>query len=211
MKIYLADDHELVANGLAGLLNESGLNSVVRIFSNGKDLYKAVLSEQPKMIFLDVEMPIWNGIETLRKLKEEFPSIPCLMLSMVEEISIIETCLTIGANGFLHKNSSAEELANAITTALRGEIFLSNETTQILNGLKRTNASSDFELKEPLSQREIDVLKLLCDGMTSKEIGDQLFISHRTVEVYKNNLLQKFNVKTSGKLIALAIKNKIIS
>lgn len=211
MKIYLADDHELVANGLAGLLNESRLNSVVRIFSNGKDLYKAVLSEQPKMIFLDVEMPIWNGIETLRKLKEEFPSIPCLMLSMVEEISIIETCLTIGANGFLHKNSSAEELANAITTALRGEIFLSNETTQILNGLKRTNASSDFELKEPLSQREIDVLKLLCDGMTSKEIGDQLFISHRTVEVYKNNLLQKFNVKTSGKLIALAIKNKIIS
>lgn len=211
MKIYLADDHELVANGLAGLLNESGLNSVVRIFSNGKDLYKAVLSEQPKMIFLDVEMPIWNGIETLRKLKEEFPSIPCLMLSMVEEISIIETCLTIGANGFLHKNSSAEELANAITTALRGEIFLSNETTQILNGLKRTNSSSDFELKEPLSQREIDVLKLLCDGMTSKEIGDQLFISHRTVEVYKNNLLQKFNVKTSGKLIALAIKNKIIS
>lgn len=211
MKIYLADDHELVANGLAGLLNESRLNSVVRIFSNGKDLYKAVLSEQPKMIFLDVEMPIWNGIETLRNLKEEFPSIPCLMLSMVEEISIIETCLTIGANGFLHKNSSAEELANAITTALRGEIFLSNETTQILNGLKRTNASSDFELKEPLSQREIDVLKLLCDGMTSKEIGDQLFISHRTVEVYKNNLLQKFNVKTSGKLIALAIKNKIIS
>ncbi|CAG5076490.1 response regulator transcription factor [Parvicella tangerina] len=208
--VFIADDHELVRQGVSGILESSKHIETVRSFSDGRDLYKAILNEKPDCIFLDIEMPNWDGLKTLREIKTNFPEIPCIMLSMLEERSVIEECVVIGASGYLHKDSSKEELEEAIIKSLEGKVFFSEEANKILTGQRNRVSSSGIELTEPLTHRELEILEKICDGLTSKEIGEQLFVSHRTVEAHKKNLMQKFNVNTTGKLIALALKNRIV-
>jgi len=209
LDIYLADDHEIVANAIAGLLRPLQKVGKVIAFSSGKALYDACLIKMPDLVILDMEMPGWNGMTTLKKIRER-SSIPVMMLSMNDEKTMIEESIREGAKGYLHKNCTVEELQNAIDTILKGNIFLSEEINKIMLGIK-TLMPADFPgLSEALTDKELEVLKLVCDGLTSKEIGEKLFISSRTVETRKNNLMQKFNVQTTGKLISLAIKNKIV-
>ncbi|MCW3076095.1 MAG: two component transcriptional regulator, LuxR family [Bacteroidetes bacterium] len=210
LTIYLADDHEIVARAIAGLLLSVKGIKEVQSFSNGKDLFSACQKSAPDLVILDLEMPEWSGLVTLKKIKEQF-FFPVIMLSMNDEKTLIEETIKEGAKGYLHKNCSVTELQMAIETVLRGDIFLSEETKKILVGLKLPSGNINFTLTEVLTDKEYEVLKLVCDGLTSKEIGEKLFLSPRTVESRKNNLMQKFNVQTTGKLISLAIKNKIVS
>lgn len=210
LEIYLADDHEIVAKAIANLLTTINKSFNVKTFENGKELYTACLLKMPDLIILDMEMPLWNGMTTLRNLID-CTSTPIIMLTMNDEKSTIEEAIKIGAKGYLHKNCSQDELKNAIETVLNGSIFLSEETKKIMVGLKSSTSTSDYKLTEPLTDKEIEVLKLVCEGMTSKEIGEKLFISSRTVETRKNNLMEKFNVQTTGKLIAIALKHKIVN
>jgi DNA-binding NarL/FixJ family response regulator len=208
IKVYLADDHEIVAKAIANLISSVSGVSEVRTFPNGKELYLSCLSAKPDLVILDMEMPEWNGMTTLKKLKE-LNHFPVIMLTMNDEKTMIEESIKEGAKGYLHKNCSQDELREAIHTVLGGNIFLSEEVKKIMVGLKQP-ASSMPELSEPLTEKDMEVLKLVCEGLTSKEIGEKLFLSPRTVETRKNNLMQKFNVQTTGKLIAVAIKNKIV-
>jgi two-component system response regulator DegU len=208
LTVYFADDHQLVAKAIADLLLKVKNIAHVKIFSNGKELYQASLASQPDLIILDIQMPEWNGIATLKKLKE-LGSIPTIMLTMNDEKTVIEECMREGARGYLNKDCTQEELQDAIATVLQGQIFLSEEAKKIMVGLKQSQTSSG-SVNEPLTEKEYEVLKLVCDGLSSKEIGEKLFISPRTVETRKNNLMQKFNVQTTGKLIAIAIKNKLV-
>lgn len=155
-------------------------------------------------------MPIWDGLKTLQEIKNNFPEIPCIMLSMLEERSVIERCLELGASGYLHKDSTSIEIEEAIEICLSGKRYISNEAKKVLNGERNTTAQSGLDLTEPLTERELEVLEKLCDGKTSKEIEEELFVSHRTIETHKKNLMYKFNVNTTGKLIALAFKNRIV-
>ncbi len=209
LDVYIADDHEIVAKAIANLLLSIKTIKTVRTFANGKELYSACLNKIPNLIILDMEMPIWNGMMTLKKLTE-ITSTPIIMLTMNDEKTLIEECIKSGAKGYLHKNCTIEELQNAIETVMKGHIFLSEETKKIMIGLNQTTTYNNTILTESLTDKEMEVLKLVCDGLTSKEIGEKLFISSRTVETRKNNLMEKFNVQTTGKLIAIAIKNKIV-
>lgn len=208
-EIYLADDHEIVAKAIANLLLSINPSSNVKTFGNGKELYNACLLKMPDLIILDMEMPFWNGITTLRNLID-CTSTPIIMLTMNDEKSLIEEAIKLGAKGYLNKNCTQEELKKAIEEVLKGNIFLSEDITKVMIGLKNSANASDYKLTEPLSDKEYEVLNLVCEGMTSKEIGEKLFISSRTVETRKNSLMEKFNVQTTGKLIAIALKHKII-
>lgn len=208
LKIFLADDHQLVANGIASLLKEIDFVSSVSIFSNGKELTQALKAEIPDFILLDVEMPIFNGIQTIELISNLYPSIPCCMLSMVNDKTIIEKCIELGASGFLNKDCSTHELHEAISSIQKGEIYYSKEALKSLCGLKKPMSENQnlFEI----SDRELEVLALLCDGSSPKEIADKLFLSHRTVETHKNNIMKKFEVNSVTKLISIALKNKIV-
>lgn len=210
MTVFIADDHELVRQGISGLLLSCNSVENVRSFPNGKDLYRALLNDRPDCIFLDIEMPEWDGIRTLKEIKANFPEIPCFMLSMLEERSVIEDCMQHQASGYLHKDSSKEELEEAILAGISGKTYFSEETNKIISGQRNRSSSLAIELTEPLTDRELEILEKICDGLTSKEIGDQLYVSHRTVETHKKNLMHKFNVNSTGKLIALALKNRIV-
>jgi len=209
LTVFLADDHHLIAEGIANLLNDIEQIHSVKIFANGKLLYKEFNSKRPNLCILDIEMPEWDGITTLKEIRANYPEIPVLMLSMVEERSIIEECLRIGALGYMHKDSDKTEFKAAIDSLLKGEVFLSNEAKKIVEGI-RFSGSASIELTEPLTQRELEILKLICDGNTSKEIGELLFLSPRTVETHKTHLMHKFNVNSTGKLISIAIKSKLV-
>lgn len=207
--IYLADDHELVGQGIASLLFKNDIIKEVITFRNGKELYIACQNVKPDYIFLDIDMPVWDGRVTLVELTKDYPKIPVLMLSMLNERSIIEDCLNKGAKAYLNKDCSFEELVEALVEVENGRIYYSKETLKVLAGVKRPTVNS-IQLTEDLSSRELEILKLFCDGFSPKEIADKLSISHRTVEAHKNNIMLKFQVNSITKLISLAIRSRII-
>lgn len=207
--IFLADDHELVANGIASILENCIENVTVSVFKNGKLLYEGCNDISPDLIFLDYEMPVWDGKTTLIELKKFKAEIPVLMLSMLNEKAIIQDCIANGAIGFLNKDCSINEFKEAIKSAMDKEIYYSREALKALSGVSnasQTNLLQTFDF----SEREIEVLKLLCDGLSPKEIAEKLFVSPRTVEKHKDNIMQKMDVNSVAKLISTALKNKLV-
>ncbi|MCK6648956.1 MAG: response regulator transcription factor [Bacteroidia bacterium] len=208
MNIYLADDHNIVAEGIAGILKDMPKVHSVAIFNNGKELYEACQKTRPDVVFLDVDMPIWNGVFTLEKLADRFPEMPCFMLSMLNERSIIEDCIRKGAAGYLNKNCRTDELEEALN--LKERPFFCKQVLLFLSGLSQEETANTVKPTEPLTVRETEILSLFCDGLSPKEISERLFISQRTVENHKSMIMQKFNVNSVGKLISVALKNKIV-
>jgi DNA-binding NarL/FixJ family response regulator len=154
-------------------------------------------------------MPVWDGKTTLIELKKFKAEIPVLMLSMLNEKAIIQDCITNGAIGFLNKDCSLSEFKEAIQSAIDKEVYYSREALKALSGVSNstpTNLLQSFEF----SEREIEILKLLCDGLSPKEIAEQLFVSPRTVEKHKDNIMRKMEVNSVAKLISTALKNKLI-
>lgn len=207
-KIYLADDHVLVAQGFAGILQELGYKDV-QVFNSGKSLHKAMLHIPPDIIFLDVFMTDWDGITTLKQIRSEHKGIPVLIISMMWERSIVENCLALGANAFLHKSCTKDEISDALNCVLDNRVYISDKISMMQRSKAEINYNN-YKLTEPLSSREMEVLVLLCEGLNYSEVATQLFISINTVETHKKKLLQKFGVNSVSKMIALAYKNKII-
>lgn len=206
---YLADDHRIVASGIAALLRETGLYGEVQIFTDGKSLWNACMARLPQWVFLDYEMPGWSGLDTLQQLKTAYPHLPVLILSMNTEKSIIETCMAHGANGYLSKDSAPDELAEALQEVQRGEAYFSRAVLKALAGIGIATRGTQG-LPANLSARETEILKLICDGLSPKEIADKLFLSKRTVDTHKNNIMQKFDVGSVGKLISIALQNNLL-
>lgn len=207
--VYIADDHNIVAKGIATLIAKFSEVEKVEIFPNGKELYNACCNIKPDVVFLDMGMPIWDGKTALIELKKKFPTLRCIMLSMYNEKEIINDCIHNGASGYLNKDCSEIELRQAIIA--KDEIYYSKKVLTALNDTdEHTQNSEIFPLKEQLSKREIDILTLLCEGMNPKEIAKKLFLSIRTVETHKTNIMTKFEVNSVGKLISLVLKNNVI-
>lgn len=206
---YIADDHLIVAEGVASLLKATRQVQDVRIFANGKSMLNACKAQVPEIVFLDYEMPGMSGMNTLKMLKLEFAGIPVLMLSMNNEKSIIAACIDAGANGYLSKDSTPAELEEAIFAVKSGEIYYSREVLKALAGV-RPPAEKIGNMEVDLSVREREILKFICDGLTPKEIADKLFLSKRTVDTHKSNIMQKLDVSTVGKLISVALQNNIV-
>jgi DNA-binding NarL/FixJ family response regulator len=209
-QIYIADDHEIVAKGISALVRKVLDTEAVHITKNGEELIRKVLSQKPSLVILDVEMPVKDGLETLKDLRGRGYTFPILMLSMVEEQAIIQSAMDLGANGYLHKDCSEEELKEALEATNRNEFYLSKEAKNAMIGVKSSNQSKNPPQTYNITKRELEVLELICEGLTSKEVGNKLFISARTVESHKENLMQKLDVNSSSKLVAKALKNRMV-
>ena len=209
IQIYVADDHKIVAEGISNLLYTIPRVTEVKTFPNGLKLFEACKQNHPSLIFLDIEMPIWDGRKTLVELKKEFPAIPCLILSMINEKAIIEECIDLGASAYLNKDCEFYELNEAVEKVLMGENFISKECLKSLANFTKKSKNTPY-LTPELSEREKEILALLCDGLSPKEIAEKIFLSHRTVETHKTNIMQKFEVNSIGRLISIALKNGIV-
>jgi len=209
MNILLVDDHTLFRNGLKMLLDTLPGYEVTGEASNGKEFLEIVSQNNYDIIFLDIEMPYINGIDAAKRALENNSDLKIIALSMYGEEEYFDRMVDAGVKGFLLKNSNLQEVKTAIDVVMSGGNYFSQELMQnFLKNYKLGKESKDNETE--LSEREIEILLLISQGLSNQEIGDRLFISKRTVEKHRANILDKTSCKNTAGLIMYAIKNQLI-
>lgn len=208
IKILLADDHQLVRKGFRALLEELDFVEVTGEAANGQEVIGLLRrGVKADIVLLDYEMPLLNGLDTLEQIKRDFFGVKVILLTMLNQRELVQNAVEKGVNGFLFKNASLDELSEAIRRVARGESYFASEVTLTL--LKPTH-NPDQGLLRQLTEREIEVLRLVAQGYSSTEIGARLFISPRTADTHRNNLIQKLGVNGIAGLVQFAIKNKLV-
>ncbi|WP_298418596.1 response regulator transcription factor [uncultured Kordia sp.] len=212
IKLGLVDDHNLFREGIKSLLDKiSGVTLVLEAV-NGKDLFTKLKNDVPNVILLDLEMEEMNGVDATLKLQEEYPNVKVIILTMHKEERMISYLMEIGANGYLLKDTTREELEEAIKTVVRKGFYFNEFVSQaLLKGLKNKSGKplkigKDYHL----TARELEVLELIAQECTTAEIAEKLFLSVRTIEGHRKNLISKLGVKNTAGLLIKAIKEKLI-
>ena len=208
IKLIIVDDHQLFREGFKSLLAEMDFVELIGEAADGKQALQLLRNGlRPQIVLMDVEMPVMGGLETTEIISKDFFGIKIIMLSMVNNKDIIQNCIEKGAKGYLFKNASMSELGDAIRKVADGGHYFSEEVTLTL--LSKSTSFEDSALHQ-LSPREIEILKLVAGGYSSTEIGQQLFISPRTVDTHRNNIIQKLQVNGVAGLVRFAIKAKLV-
>jgi DNA-binding NarL/FixJ family response regulator len=208
IKIILVDDHQMFRDGIKSVLSDESNIEIVGEVGNGKDLYKLLESTKPDIIIADISMPEISGIEVATYISENYADIKILILSMHSSEEFITKALNAGANGYLPKDTSMNELLEAIKTIHKGENYFNKDISNTI--LKSIINKSKEDKDKKLTNREKEIISLVVEGLTNKEIADQLSISIRTVDSHKNNIMQKLNLKSSVELVKYAIKNNLV-
>ena len=211
IRIALVDDHALFRNGLKLLLDNTKNFKVVAEASNGREFVDQLTPDNaPDVVLMDISMPVLNGIDATREAMGIAPQMKVIALSMFGEDDYYYEMINAGAKGFLLKNSDISDVMNAIEQVVAGNNFFSQDI--LYNVIRNFQPRKELENADAnFSKRELQVLKEICKGLSNQEIADSLFISKRTVDKHRSNLLSKTNSKNTANLIMYAIKNKIIS
>lgn len=208
IKIIIADDHHLFIEGVRSLVKSMENIEIIAELSNGQELIDTLMSTGCDLILMDINMPVLDGIEATKRIKKNYPGIKILMLTMFSSKDYIEKLLKAGADGYLLKNTDAKELRLAIESIMNGESYFSKEVTaRIMEGLQKKKQGEQFNHFIELTEREIDVLKLIVQELTTAEIAEKLFISTHTVETHRKNLISKLNVRNIAGLVKYAMQN----
>jgi DNA-binding NarL/FixJ family response regulator len=212
IKIILVDDHTLFRDGIKSILDEEENIDVIDEAPDANSLFKKLENHQPDILITDISLPDMSGIEIARRITELYPDIKMLMLSMHNNEEFIINSLKAGAHGYLSKDIKSTELLEAIHAVMNGKIYFNKEISQTIINNYRAENNSDPLLNagNNLTEREIEVIKLLGEGLINKEIADRLSISIRTVDAHKNHIMQKLGLKSTVELVKYAIKNKLI-
>lgn len=215
IKIIIADDHPVFADGLKSLLADEETVEVVGVAHNGQELIELVKTIKVDVVISDINMPIMDGVESTIHIKKNFPNVKVLAFTMHSEYKYIEKMLKAGASGYILKNAARDEFTTAIYKIFRGENYISSEATSIMmSKFAGTSVPSrSFNGSESdvhITQRELEVIKYIVKGFTSTQIAEKLFISIRTVETHRKNVLQKLKLHNSASLVKYAIDNGLV-
>ncbi len=209
MKVLLADDHRMMRDGLRAVLERAGVE-VVGEAANGHEAVAEVRRVRPDVVVIDVAMPQLNGIDATRRLAADLPGIKVIALSMNADRRYVIAMLEAGASGYLLKNSASDELLNALDVVARGHTYLSPAIAgSVVDHALRADPSQGSE--RPLSLREREVLQLLAEGKSSKEIAVVLLIAVATVETHRRQIMEKLNLRTIAELTKYAIREGLTS
>jgi DNA-binding NarL/FixJ family response regulator len=213
LRILLADDHIVMRSGLRALLDRQPNLEVVGESENGRETVALAASLGPDVVVMDVGMPVLNGIEATQMIVTQCPTIAVVILSMHADESYVMRALKAGARGYLLKDSAAADLIGAIQAISQGKSFFSPKVSRILaedyvRVLKQKGAVDTYDL---LTSREREILQLLAEGKSNKEVATALNISPYTVETHRSHILQKLNLHNSAELVLYAVRKGIIS
>lgn len=211
IRIIIADDHKLFREGIRQALSEESNIRIMAEAADGKDLVEKARSIKPEVILTDNKMPIMDGIEATKKILEHNPEVKIIGLSMFDDEANIVDMLEAGAKGYLIKNAEKDEIIEAIYTVYGGDPYYCKHTSYALAKMisgSRFNSDKP-KVKIEFTDRELEVVKLICQQMTNKEIADQLYISARTVEGYRFKIQEKLDVKNSIGIVIYAIKHNL--
>lgn len=209
-RILIVDDHQLVIDGLKGLLNTFYDYEVVGEANNGEEAIRYFEALSPHVILMDIDMPILSGIQATKEIKKLNDEVKIIIISMHNDKPVINKLVKIGADGYLLKNTSSDEIKIALNTVVSGQKYFSDDVKEILKN-ERKNDNVGQPVMESLTLREVEIIELVAEGLTNKEIGEKLFISHRTVDTHRTNLMKKLGVTNVAGLIRFAFKHKIIN
>jgi len=208
--ILIVDDHLIFRQGLKSILTSENIANIIGEASNGMELLKLLSHVKPDLVLMDIDMPQMNGLDATEKALDLMPDLKIIAFSMFSDEEYYYKMIDRGVKGFILKTSGINELENAIQNVMLGDTYFSNELLRkiIINLGHPTNGKST--LQENLTDRETEILQQICQGLTTEEIAEKLFISPKTVKSHKSNLLEKTACKNTPALILFAIKNKIV-
>jgi two-component system, NarL family, response regulator NreC len=210
IRILITDDHQLFREGIVNLLAASPQIEIVGQAENGQEAIEKAKMLKPDIVIMDLTLPIINGVDATRILHKELPQTKVLVLSMHAEKNYIKEALVAGAFGYLFKDCTYDQLIDAINTVYQGKKYLSNKITEVLIQDYLNNEEENTGNDQDLSERESEILKLIAEGKSTREIADLLFISVKTIGTHKQHILEKLNLKSSADIIKYAIKKGIV-
>ena len=207
----IAEDHGLIRHALASLLKLVEGFEVIGLAGDGMELLKQLETARPDIILMDIKMPQMNGIEATRKINEKMPWIKIIGLSMYDHPIFIKDMLRNGAKGFLSKDCVFEELREAIQTVFGGKTYLcKNAAKVVFDEFSNNSTITEITGIQSLTHREIEIIQLLAEGNITKEIAARLFISEKTVDRHKTNILKKMKLKNTAQLIKVSVEKGIL-
>lgn len=211
IRTLIADDHTLLRNGICALLEDEPDIMIVGEASDGREAVRLAGQLKPNVVLMDIAMPLLNGLEATRQIKHEHPEISVLVLTMYDNEEYFREMLEVGASGYIIKRAAASELVTAIRAVYNGEAVLSPAITRfLLEDYLNHDIRSEKDDPNALSSREREVLQLIAEGRTSREIAEILNLSVKTVQSHRTSLMQKLDLHDRGDLIKYAIQKKII-
>jgi len=207
--ILIVDDHRIMVDGLSQILKDEKMIGVIHTAFDGKTAHSIALQQNIDCVILDINMPVLNGIEAAKLIKRDKPYIKVIMISMLCDAGVVTKALKAGADAFIIKNTGKEELLRAIAKVMNDEKYISAELSyNLLHTINKqpvnTNANSS------ITQREKEIIRYIADGFTNQEIADKLFISRRTVDTHRKNILHKLQLNNTAALIKYAAENHLL-
>jgi two-component system response regulator NreC len=212
IKVLLAEDHTIVRKGILSILSAENEIEVIGEAENGREAVQMVEKLHPDVVVMDISMPILNGLEATRQIKKRFPKMKILILSMHTAEDYVFEILDAGAAGYILKKDAPSELISAIQAAERGDKYLSPSISHVVvNGyLSERKSKPKKEKKDILTSREKEVLQLIAEGHTNRQIAEKLYISIKTVETHRTHIMDKLDIHTAAELTQYALRKGII-
>jgi len=212
IRVVVVDDHTIVRDGICALLALAGDIEVVGEAANGSEALKMVKELEPHVVLMDIAMPIMGGLEATRRIRKEFPATRVLVLTQYDDKEYVFPVIEAGASGFISKVAASAELASGIRAVYHGDSYLSPSVAKLLiEDYQHGERRVIHDPYEQLTDRERDVLKLVAEGYTTKEIAEMLVVSPKTVEGHRTNLMDKLGIHNQIELVKYALRKGIIT
>lgn len=213
VKYIIADDHTVFRQGLRLVLSDDEQLELLGEAADGLQLLDLLQTQQPDVILLDLKMPGMDGIEATREVRLKYPQIRILILTMHDDEQLVLHLLEAGANGYLIKNADADEIKLALHACMENGYYFSDYVSGLMlkSLVQKNKAVPSFKAEASFNERERDVLRLICDGLTAVQIGKEIFLSHRTVEGIRATLLEKTGARNTAGLVMYAVKHGIVT
>lgn len=209
IRILIADDHDIVRQGLRRIISFEDDMTIAFDAKNGEEALKLLTKHQIDVVLLDCNMPIMNGIQVLKSIGDQGVNTKVIMLTVENDRKTINTAIEIGADGYMLKDSAGTEIVNAIRLVYNGEKYIDKSLVSILFSHIKIKEEKTLSILDNLSKREVEVLIKISKGLSNKEIGQQLYLSEKTVKNYATNLFKKINVSDRVQATILALQNNI--
>lgn len=212
IKIAIADDYKIFREGLKVGLSADNDLEVMMEADNGEDLLKALEKETPDVILMDLKMPIMDGMEATKEVRKKYPAVKVLVVSMYEDDKFIIHLMENGANGYLLKNTEPDEIRRSIYAVYENGYYFNDLVNKALlkKLVLKNNLKPSFNQNVELTERELEVLKLICEEKTAAEIAKEIFLSPRSVEGIRQRLIEKVGVRNSAGLVMFAVKSGLV-
>lgn len=210
INLLIADDHQLIADGISKILENEKTIGEIHIANNGRDAVDKVMMKFIDCVIMDINMPVLNGLEATKLIKQQKPFVKVIVVSMLSDASIVSKMMKAGADAFINKDTGKTELLKAIDKVMQEEKFISPQiSNNLFAHLTDRNVNTE-EIEKHLTAREVEIIRYIADGLTNREIAEKLFLSIVTVDTHRKNMLAKLRLKNTASLVKYAADHKLL-